>query len=178
MKRGRRRAALTVLGAIALAGLVGCATHPPADSGWISGKLALRVAASAGQPAQSLSTDFDLRGDADQGELRLSTPLGTLIALARWAPGSASLKTSEGEKPYADLDALARETLGVVMPLRALPDWLHGQPWRGAPSTDAGSGAFEQLGWRVDAARYGEGWLEVSRAAAPAVSLRARLEKS
>ncbi|MDE2396849.1 MAG: outer membrane lipoprotein LolB [Burkholderiales bacterium] len=178
MTRAGRRAALAALTGLALALASGCATRPTAEPGWISGKLALRVDATASEAAQSLSTDFDLRGDAQAGELRLSTPLGTVIALARWAPGRASLQTSDGEKPFADLDALAQETLGVAVPLRALPDWLHGQPWSGAPSTPEGRGVFEQLGWRIDVARYGEGWLEVSRAAAPAVRLRARLEKS
>jgi len=168
----RRAAAALLLAALA----AGCATHRPEGADWLTGKLSVKVDATDTQPQRSLSSGFELRGDAESGELRLTSPLGTLVALARWAPGEAVLSASDGERRFADLDELARESLGEALPLRALPSWLRGKPWPGAPSQDV-VGGFEQLGWQVGLARYAEGWLEVSRKAAPAVTLRARLER-
>jgi outer membrane lipoprotein LolB len=166
----RRRAAIA-----ALAVLAGCATtKPPADA--VSGKLSIRIDAAGTQPARSVTSDFELRGDAERGELRLTAPLGTLVAVARWAPGEAVLQSSQGEQRFPDLDTLTRESLGEALPLRALPSWLRGQPWPGAASR-ANDGGFEQLGWQVGLRRFAEGLLEVSRQTpAPAVVLRARLD--
>jgi outer membrane lipoprotein LolB len=123
-----------------------------------------------------LNSAFELRGDGERGELRLNSPLGTVLAAAYWAPGEARLVTPEGERSYADLEALSREALGEALPLRALPAWLRGQPWAGSASQRNGAG-FEQLGWQIDLERFGEGWVELTRAAPPAVLLRARLER-
>jgi outer membrane lipoprotein LolB len=166
----RRHAALLVLSLLA-----GCATPPPQGSDWLGGRLSVKVEALGDEPGRSLSSAFELRGDAERGELRLTSPLGTLLALARWAPGEASLTTADGERRYSDLDALAREALGEALPLRALPAWLRGQPWPGAESHTTAQG-FEQLGWQIGLARYAEGWLEATRSAPPAVTVRARLE--
>lgn len=169
----RRRALL--LAAVAL--LAGCASAPRrGGADWISGRLALHVDASGDQPARSLSTAFELRGNGDEGELHLTTPLGTAVAQARWSPGQALLTTSDGERRYTDLDALARDALGEALPLRALPAWLRGTPWPGARS-EAVDGGFRQLGWQVGLADGAEGSLLITRAAAPAVSLRARLNR-
>ena len=171
-----RRRVVFALSAAAL--LAACATAPRRTGPeWLSGRLAIRVEASDGQPARALSSAFELRGDGNEGELRLTSPLGTSVAQARWAPGEAVLTSSDGERRYADLDALARDTLGEALPLRALPSWLRGRPWPGAPSaaTDAG---FTQLGWQVELSEFAAaGVLQVSRGAAPAVSLRARLNR-
>jgi outer membrane lipoprotein LolB len=110
------------------------------------------------------------------GELRLTTPLGTTAAQARWRPGSAELTTPEATRGFADLDALAEALLGEALPLAALIDWLRGRPWPGAPSAASAAG-FEQLGWRIDLSRIAEGWVLAARERAPAVSVRARLEQ-
>lgn len=158
--------------------LVGCATRPPdlADMPWTSGRLAVRVEAVGDQAARSASAAFDLRGGADRGELRLLSPLGTLVAETRWTPTEALITTPEGQRRFADLDSLAREVLGEALPLRALPDWLAGRPWSGAPSRPAESG-FEQLGWHVQVTRLVEGVVQARREAPPAVTLRARLDR-
>ena len=158
-----------------IAALAGCATPRAPAPDWLSGRLSVQVAALADRPARSISSAFDLRGDADRGELRLATPLGTVVADAFWAPGEARLVTSDGETRYPDLEALAREALGEALPLQALPAWLRGRPWPGASSRSTAEG-FEQLGWTVDLRRYAQGWLEITRATPPAVTLRARLE--
>jgi outer membrane lipoprotein LolB len=165
---------------LALAALAGCAAVPSAPpSATVSGRLALQVEAFQARPAQSLSAGFDLRGDATTGELRLSTPLGTTLAAAYWAPGEARLVTPEGERRFDDLDALSRDTFGESLPLRALPDWLQGRPWAGAGAARAlpsGPG-FEQMGWTVDLAGFDAGQWRASRAGPPAVRLRAQLER-
>jgi outer membrane lipoprotein LolB len=163
-------------GALALACLSGCATivRPAPD---LAGRLAVRVEAFAGAPARSLSTQFELRGDAQAGELQLTTPLGSTAAQARWRPGAAELIAADGTRTFADLDALASELLGEALPLAALIEWLRGRPWACVPSVAGGSG-FEQLGWRIDLSRFTEGWVLAGRERAPALSVRARLEKA
>ena len=160
--------------ALALVALAGCATmsQPAPD---LAGRLAIRVEAQDGSPARSLSTEFELRGDAQAGELHLTTPLGSTAAQAHWRPGMAELTTTEGTRSFADLDALAQSLLGEPLPLAALIEWLRGRPWAGAPSLPRGTG-FEQLGWIVDVSRHAEGWVLAARERAPALTVRARLE--
>lgn len=156
--------------------LAGCATRPPdAAGGWTTGRLALRVEASAERPPQSVSAGFELRGDGREGELKLLSPLGTQLAAARWAPALALLVTGDGERRFDSLDALSREALGEPLPLAALPDWLAGRPWRDAPHTPRDDG-FEQLGWVVTTAALADGQVLARRTAAPAVTLRVRLD--
>jgi outer membrane lipoprotein LolB len=166
----------TLLGALAL---VGCAAMPAPGPETISGRLALQVDASPDRPAQSLSGGFDLRGNADRGELRLSTPLGTTLAAAFWGPGEARLVTPQGERRFDDLEALSRDAFGESLPLRALPDWLSGRPWPGAaePAKPLQPGpGFVQLGWTIDLARFSTGQLLAWRAGPPAVRLRAQMD--
>jgi outer membrane lipoprotein LolB len=167
------RAALVAV--LALAVLAGCAT-PPRSTAELAGRLAVRVDAHEGAPARSLNTEFELRGDARAGELQLTAPLGTTAAQARWRPGLVELITAQGTRSFADLDALAQDLLGESLPLAALLEWLRGRPWPGAPSV-VHKGGFEQLGWRIDVSRLAEGWVLAGRDRAPAVSVRARLEK-
>lgn len=163
--------------AVLLTALLGaCATRPPAaalEGDHFSGRLALKV---EGPQGRSMSASFELDGGPRLGRLSLSTPLGTQIAQARWAPGEAVLANSDGERVYGDLDALSRDALGESVPLSALFDWLHGRPWAGAPSRDTSAG-FEQLGWEVDLARKAEGWIVVTRQQ-PTVTLRVKLDAS
>lgn len=172
MKSAGRRAAL-LLAALTLAG---CATttRPPAtgEAPWTSGRLSVRIESS---PVQNVSAGFELRGDDSSGELRLNSPLGTRLAAARWSPDSVVLADSQGEQRYANLDDLSRRALGEALPLAALPDWLAGRPWPGAPHHLNPAG-FEQLGWQVSLTRRAEGFIEASRAAPPAVMLRVKLD--
>ncbi|HMO46824.1 MAG TPA: outer membrane lipoprotein LolB [Rubrivivax sp.] len=176
----RHRAGLRAA-ALAVAILAGCASAPPAppDASSLSGRLSLQVAATQDRPAQSLNAAFELQGGADHGELRLSTPLGTTLALAAWLPGQARLVTPQGERRFDDLDALSREVFGEELPLRALPDWLRGHPWSGAadaaqPLPDAPG--FAQLGWHIELAGFASGLVQARRAGPPAVRLRAQID--
>jgi outer membrane lipoprotein LolB len=164
---------------LAAALLSACATpRPPAQPGettWTSGRISVRVEASAERGAQGISAAFELRGDGDSGELRLISPLGSRLAAARWAPGVAVLDTPQGEQRYATLDALSRQALGEALPLAALPDWLAGRPWAGANHALTDSG-FEQLGWQVLLTNRAQGLIEARRAAPPGVTVRVRLD--
>lgn len=154
--------------------LSACATRSPMaalEGDHFSGRLALKV---EGDQAHSMSAAFELDGGPHRGRLSLSTPLGTQVAQARWAPGEVILTGSDGQRVYQDLDALSRDALGESVPLTALFDWLRGRPWAGAPSRETPAG-FEQMGWQIDVQRRSEGWIVVTRQS-PTVTLRVKLD--
>lgn len=159
--------------------VAGCASTPPASDSeaWTSGRLSVRVEATAERPLQMLSAAFELQGSDDHGELRLLSPLGTLLVAARWAPGSAVIRTPEGERSFDSLDELSRQALGESLPLAALPDWVAGRPWPAVAHSRHADG-FEQLGWTVLTARQAEGWISAERRAAPAIQLRVRRDRA
>jgi outer membrane lipoprotein LolB len=199
-----------VVAATAFAALAAACTTvpqaPPAGTGDVfSGRLALRVEPAGGQSPRAVSAAFDLRGDSRAGTLGLSTPLGSMIAQARWSPAEVVLTTPRETRRFASLDELTREALGESVPIEAWFDWLRGRPWTGAPSAPVGVAAgapvdvasaassertpngpsaapgpgFRQLGWRVDLAQFGAGTIAATRETpAPVVSVRIRLDGS
>jgi len=185
----RRRAVALAFTVLAAA----CTTVPPAPPGEsndvLSGRLALRVAAVAGEASRSVSAAFELRGDSRAGSLGLSTPLGSMLAQARWSPAQVVLTTPRETRRFASLDELTREALGESVPIEAWFDWLRGRPWPEAPSAplDAAPNApsgpsatgFRQLGWRVDLSQFPAGAIDATREApAPVVTVRLRLDGS
>jgi outer membrane lipoprotein LolB len=175
---GLRRAA-AVVAAAALAGCASVAPLPPATGETLSGRIAVNVEGSAGAPPRALAASFELQGDARDGRLDLASPLGTMLARARWSSGRAQLATPQGTTQFDDLDTLAREMLGESLPVAALFDWLRGRPWPGAPSRGAAPPAagFAQLGWEVDLARFDDALVAARRDAPPVVTVRARLDR-
>ena len=174
----------TALALGAMLVIAGCASmrqggpEPVGDA--LSGRLSVTVEADGATPARSLSAAFELRGDPGVGRLDLSTPLGSVLAQARWSPTKVVLATPRGETRFADLDALTREALGESVPVAALFDWLQGRPWRGAPSTPAaepGPAGFEQLGWTVNLARFDDALVSARRASPPPVTVRIKLDR-
>ena len=166
-------------GVLAAAVLGGCATPAavPRMTPEMSGRLALRV---AGDASRSMSVAFELSGDAQRGQLGLTSPLGTLLAMALWEPGRARLQTPDHTSEHDSLDALAEAALGERIPLAALLDWLRGRPWAGAPHQPlpAPQQGFLQLGWQVDLARRAEGWVQAQRdQPPPQLTVRARIEQ-
>lgn len=148
----------------------------PDAQAWLQGRLAWRIAAYEGQPARSESASFELRGDSARGELRLATPLGSVLAVARWSPLQASLATPQGEARFDSLAELSRRVLGEELPLQALPDWLQGRPWPTASHRSV-DGGFDQLGWRIDLARLADGLITAMRDEPPPVEIRIRIER-
>ena len=170
---------------LAVVCLAGCATAPPASppappSDVLAGRMTVQVDATPTTTARSLTATFDLQGSPEQGTLDMSTPLGTVLAQARWAPGRVALVTSKGETRFSSLDELTRELLGESLPVAALFDWLRGRPWSGADSLPAagdGDRGFRQLGWAVSLARFDQGWVSARRDQAPHVTVRAKLDR-
>lgn len=129
------------------------------------GRLSLRVDS---EPPQTLSGAFTLNGNAQQGDLSLSTPLGSILAELSWTPQQAILKANNDTRLFASTDALMQQFTGTVLPLNALFDWLSG---RDTPAE----------GWLVDLSQMSNP--ESPRLIAkrtsplPAVELRVVLEK-
>jgi outer membrane lipoprotein LolB len=175
-----RRSGLRAGGLLAVLALLGaCATPRSSGPGdargpWTTGRLSLQVDASTDRPAQSMAAAFELRGSSTEGEMRLLSPLGTVLAAARWQPGLVRLNTPQGEERFADLAVLSRQVLGEAVPLAALPDWLAGRPWADAPF-QLQPGGFAQMGWHVLTDRLSEGSVSARRDTPPAVQLRVRL---
>jgi outer membrane lipoprotein LolB len=155
----------------------GCASvAPPSTGPVLSGRIAVRVES---QPVRNLSATFELSGNADNGRLALTGPLGSLMAEVRWTAHQAVLTTPDGLWQDTDLETLAANVLGERIPIAALYDWLRGRPWAQAgasPLPDAQVG-FEQLGWQISLARFGSGLVEARRERPTVVSLRAQLDR-
>ena len=179
---GRRAAGIALF--VAAAALAACAVVPhdgrAPDADTLSGRMAVRVEAGGGNEARAVSAAFDLRGNADAGTLNLATPLGTVLAQARWSPGNVVLATPQGESRFSDLDALTRQVLGESLPVAALFDWLRGRPWPGAASQATAppvEPGFEQLGWVVSLARFDEAWVTARRELPSVVTVRAKVDR-
>ncbi len=167
-----RPAAIAAASAIVAA----CATPPAGPPGaLISGRLAVQIDAD---PPRGFHGEFELRGDARTGSLRLIGPLGTTAADARWSPARTWVVTAQGSTAYANLDQLTAAVLGEPIPVAPLFDWLRGRPWPDAPAIAIGDATrgFEQLGWRIDLSHWDDGLVEAQRAAPPRITVRARVE--
>lgn len=182
----QRRGLLGTIVAVAL--LAGCAQRGgpqpagmSASTGRLSGRFSLQLAGTqAGDRAQGANAGFELQGDARAGELELTSPLGSTVALVRWSPGRAWLQTAEQQRDFPDLGSLTRELMGEDIPVQALFDWLQGRPYELAPYQRYADG-FEQLGWQVELRRFAGGLLVARRlnpaGAEPLAVLRLALDR-
>jgi len=135
--------------------LAGCASPAgpavrPSDTTTIarwSGRLSLRIEDSN---AQSFAALFDLRGAPDAGELVLTSPIGSTLAVLQWSPGEALLKNGNDVRRYASLDALIEAVTGAAIPVAALFGWLEGR-------NDT------VPGWRPNLAQVAQGRLQATR---------------
>jgi outer membrane lipoprotein LolB len=82
----------------------------------------------ASEPPQSFSAGFTLSGNADAGELSLTSPLGSILAVMHWQPGQATLRQGEQTSHFDSVETLAAQATGAPIPVRALFGWLRGQP--------------------------------------------------
>jgi len=166
----RRRAAVGALCLTTLLVVTGCATSSlphgnvsTVQTGPWSGRLSLTVQS---EPPQHFSAGFALQGDADTGDLTLTSPLGNIVAMLRWQPGRVELDRGGGQvQTFASLDELTARTTGAVVPMHALFGWLRGQ--------DAVSD-----GWQADLSALAQGRLTARRIApTPTVELRIALDR-
>ncbi|MEP6721984.1 MAG: lipoprotein insertase outer membrane protein LolB [Variovorax sp.] len=165
----KRRAAL-VASAAALFLIAGCASPPgvgarpgsQSSESW-SGRLALRIDS---EPVQTFSAVFDLRGTPQAGELTLTTPIGSTLAVLQWSPGQALLKNGSQTKRYESVDALIEAATGAAIPVGALFGWLAG---RDEPVP----------GWHADLSQFAGGRLQATRQSPqPGADLRIVFERS
>lgn len=149
---------------VVMAVVAGCAVQPrqPASEAgetrdvW-SGRLALRV--DSPQP-QSFNAGFELRGNAQDGQLSLFSPLGSTVAKMSWTPGDARLQADGKETRFASLAALTYQATGAELPVANLFHWLAGQP----SATD---------GWQAELDKLADGRLVARRLQPPpAIELR------
>jgi outer membrane lipoprotein LolB len=131
----------------ALIVLTGCASQrvlqkplDGKDMHW-QGRLAVTVFS---KPVQAFTANFELQGRADQGELVLTSPLGTTLAQMQWTPDSATLIADGKPQHFDSLQALARTATGTDLPVAGLFAWLQGR-------------AEESLGWQADLSELPDG---------------------
>lgn len=192
MRRAQPRLPRSLVSLLLAASLVGCAApqapgtvrDAPAQGNAaqarFSGKLSVQVPRQNGSRLpQGGNASFELSGNGETGTLELSAPTGSLLARASWTPGQTWLKLPDEERRYDSMDALTQELLGEAIPVSALFDWLQGRPWAAAASSplEAPSQGFEQLGWRVETDRLGDGLIRAQHIGDPPASLRIRLIK-
>ena len=165
LKSAASRLALALFATFTIAG---CATQTGAsdtffnESDQWSGRLALSVAS---EPPQSFSAGFTLSGNADVGELSLSSPFGNTLALLQWQPGQAVLRQGERTRQFESVEALAADATGAPIPVRALFAWLRGQ-------------SAEAAGWQADLRQLSAGRIDAHRQMPlPTADLRIVLDK-
>ena len=148
-------AALIMVSAFVVSTLFGCAQYPRAptkfdlDSSvdrW-QGRIAVVVESS---PKQAFSAYFDLQGDSKNGQMELSTALGTTLARMRWSTQEALLQTGANTRVYPSLSELTFAALGADLPFETLLQWL-----RGVPASDAG--------WQSDLSEFESGKVNARR---------------
>jgi outer membrane lipoprotein LolB len=149
--------------------IAGCAQLPRAtdqngliDEYW-AGRISLQVHS---EPAQSFSASFELKGQPEQGELKLVSPLGSVLGVLRWSPGEAVLDSGNGKvQRYSSVDDLMAQATGTAVPVAALFAWLLGDP-------------VSVSGWSADLSRHGEGRISAKRIQpAPQADLRVVLDR-
>ena len=128
-----------------------------------SGRISLQVQSDA---VQSFSGGFELKGQAENGELTLISPLGNVISILRWSPGEALLDSGHQKtQRFSSIDELMAQATGAVMPIGALFSWLQGNN-------------ANVNGWSADLSQYGDGRISAKRVQPqPSADLRVVLDQ-
>ena len=128
-----------------------------------AGRISLHVQS---EPEQSFSAVFELRGKVERGELTLTSPLGNMLGVLRWAPGEAVLDSGGGKvQRFDSVDTMMAQTTGAAVPLSALFAWLQGDN-------------AHVSGWSADLSRQGEGRISAKRTQpTPLADLRVVLDQ-
>lgn len=127
-----------------------------------TGRLSLQIQS---EPVQFFSAGFELKGQAEKGELTLTSPLGNVLGRMRWSQGQAELESGGEVKRFASLNSLLEETTGAALPLAALFDWLEGKN-------------TVLNGWTADLSQHSQGRIAAKRAdPAPQADLRIILDQ-
>ena len=127
-----------------------------------AGRISLQIQS---EPAQAFFAGFELKGQAENGELTLISPLGSILGIMRWSPGEATLTQGGSTKRFLSTDELLAQTTGAAIPVSALFDWLDGKD---TPTP----------GWMVDLSQQSNGRIAAKRVApTPQADLRIILDK-
>ncbi len=153
------------VGGLLLALLISACANTPlqktASSNYWQGKLAVKV---FGKPVQAFSANFELQGQAEQGELVLTTPLGTTVARMQWTAQSATLYAQGTVRQFDSLAELAWHVTGAELPVASLFAWLQGIP-EAAP------------GWEADLSEAAQGRISGRHTEAVAAEFRILVEQ-
>lgn len=140
---------------IAILLIAGCASGPGVrgplstkNTNW-QGRLSLRVHSL---PEQIFSAHFDLQGNPQAGNLRFTTPLGTVLADMQWNTDTATLQTGSTVQHFDSLPTLVHHVTGTDLPIANLFAWLQAI-YSPAP------------GWQVDLRDMQSGRLNAQRMA-------------
>ena len=126
-----------------------------------SGRISLQIQS---EPPQAFFTGFELKGEAERGELTLTSPIGSVLGIMRWSPGEATLESGAGIKRFASVDALLEQTTGAAVPVAGLFDWLAGRD-------------TSLNGWTADLSKRNAGRIDAIRVdPAPQTKLRIVLD--
>ena len=164
----RYRTALSSLAVCAAFLMAGCATpQKPVGPGatqndeW-AGRISLQIQS---EPPQAFFAGFELKGKAQAGELKLTSPIGSVLGVMRWSPSEAVLESGRDVKKFASVDALLEQTTGAAIPVSALFDWLNGK------NTSLN-------GWTADLSQQPSGKISATRTnPAPQTDLRVVLDQ-
>ena len=148
--------------------IAGCAnstratSQNDAKSSFWQGRLALRVDAN---PVQSFSAGFELTGNAENGELRLLSPVGSVVVSMHWSPLVAVLQSNGETRTFNTVGELAQQATGADLPIAALFQWLNGDN-------------TAVMGWQASLDDLANGRLMAQRTEPePRVELRIALDK-
>lgn len=175
----KRRSLAAGCAAFTIISIAGCAVYMPASSPKASenaikkpaesysGRLSLVIEPAAGlsEQTQSFSGSFELRGNAQTGELDLLTPLGQIVMQLSWRPDIAVILRGSQRQIFANADDLIQRATGASLSLTQLFDWLEGKSASGKPSD-----------WQVDLANHANGRIIARRSQPTPAVMRIALE--
>lgn len=164
--------------AFTIISIAGCAVSTPAISPntsentpskpreSYSGRLSLVIEPAAGSsdPQQSFSGSFELRGNAQTGELDLLTPLGQIVMQLRWRPDMAVILRGDQRQVFANADELIQRATGASLSLVQLFAWMDGKETQAAKD------------WQVDLSSHANGRIIARRSQPTPAVLRIALE--
>ncbi len=154
----KRRGWRSLLAALFLFMLAGCATPPPLHSPSLpresvrsfqmEGRFSLRHA--DGSYSGKMAWNHSPQGD----DIFLMNPFGQGAAEIQSRPGMARLVTAEQKTYEAEsTDQLVADVLGYPLPVAALADWLLGRPSPGGEGRHDAQGRLLELraeSWRIE----------------------------
>lgn len=127
-----------------------------------TGRISLQIQS---EPPQAFYTGFELKGQAERGELTLTSPIGNVLGVMRWSPDEAVLESAGEIRRFASVDLLLQQTTGAAIPVAGLFDWLAGKN-------------TSSYGWTADLSKRDTGRIDATRTEpAPQTRLRIVLDQ-